>query len=455
MPRAVYLDKPEQWADFAGRLRKARVFGIDSEFWGTDLRKESTVGTARVHVWSVAIRRQRRTPRGFHDCYGFVLPAAALEHPELRAVLEDPSVRKAAHNANVDIHALANAGVSLRGVINTLPLARWTWPGLGVFDLKTLMMTKLGRAPVCEYLDVVSDEREITVTKERTRKVTTCSCGVAGCRLRNGHTKSKEPRTETISKQKIEKFQIPLAEIVPGHRRFELLVDYAAEDAIAAVQVLELAQLEPEPAEFPAAFGSARPRYSQAAEDSIVAMERVGIPIDVPWAAETIARARADEAAQLDTMRPLLPAGCTDKTWSSPQQLMVMFEGLGFPRSPVWAKGQLRHGAPPKVDGTALQWIADHHKPAAETVRELLQLKRIRAQIKYLARMNVPTIYPVTGPMSDGDSRVGAVTGRLAIKGKLASQQLPSRDEIDIYKIRRGIIAEVKESDAGIQPYSR
>lgn len=442
--RAAYLDTPEQWADLAGRLRRARLFGVDSEFWGTDLRKESTVGTARIHVWSVAIRRQRRFPRGFHDCYGFVLPAVALEHPDIIAVLQDPAVRKAAHNASVDIHAFANRGVHLAGIVNTLPLARWTWPGLGVFDLKTLMQVKLGRAPVCEYLDVVRDEREITVIKERTRKITVCSCAVPGCRLRKGHTKSKETLTETVSKLKIERFDIPLYEIVPGHKRFALLVEYAAEDAIAAVQVLELAQLEPEPAAFPAEFGPARPRYSQSAEDSIVAMERVGIPIDVPWAAETIARARADEAAQLDAMRQLLPEGCSDKTWSSPQQLIAMFERLGFPRSPVWAKGQLKAGAPPKVDSAALQWIADHHKPASGLVRELLRLKRIRAQIKYLARMDCPIVYPVTGPLSDGDSRVGAVTGRLAIKGKLASQQLPSREEADLYHIRRGIIAEVK-----------
>lgn len=459
MPRAVYLDTPEQWADLAVRLRRARVFGLDTEFYGTDLRKDSTVGTARIHVWSVAIRRQRRSPRGFHECHGFVLPAAALEHPQIRAVLEDASVRKAIHNQAVDDHAMHNAGVRLRGAINTLPLARWTWAGLGAWDLKGLVVSKLGRAPVCEYLDVVRDEREITLTRERSRKVTVCSCGVAGCRARKGHTKSKETLTETVTRTKIERFEIPLAEIVPpssgyptGHPRFQLLVDYAAEDAIAAIQVLELAQLEPEPAEFPAVFGGVRPRYSQAAEDAIVAMERVGIPIDVPWAAETIARARADETAQLDTMRPLLATDCGDKTWSSPKKLIAMFDSLRYPRSPVWAKGQLKHGVPPKVDGTALQWIADHHAPARTLVRELLQLKRIRAQLKYLARMDVPMIYPVTGPMSDGDSRVGAITGRLAIKGKLASQQLPSREEVDLYHIRRGIIAGTKEpSDDCIQ----
>lgn len=441
MPRAAYLDTPDQWSDLATRLRRARVFGLDTEFYGTDLRKDSTVGTARIHVWSVAIRRQRRSPRGFHECHGFVLPAAALEHPQIRAVLEDASIRKAIHNQAVDDHSMHNAGVQLRGAINTLALARWVWPGLGAWDLKGLMVSKLGRAPVCTYLDVVRDEREVTLTRERSRKVTVCSCGTPGCRLRNGHAKRKETITEAVTRAKIEQFEIPLAEIVPSHRRFPLLVDYAAEDAIAGIQVLELAQLEPEPAEFPEAFGGVRPRYSQAAENAIVAMERVGIPIDVPWAAETIVRARGDETAQLDAMRPLLAPGCTDKAWSSPKQLIAMFDVLRYPKSPVWAKGQLRHGVPPKVDGTALKWIADHHAPARTIVKELLQLKRIRAQIKYLARMDVPMIYPVTGPMSDGDSRVGAITGRLAIKGKLASQQLPSREEVDLYHIRRGIIA--------------
>jgi DNA polymerase I-like protein with 3'-5' exonuclease and polymerase domains len=443
---AQYLASPDEWRALAARMHRARVVGLDTEFYGLDVRKQSTVGLARVHVWSVAIRLRSASPLGFHHCAGFVLPAAALQDPSLRAVLEDPTITKCVHNQSVDDHAIHNHGVDLRGCVNTLNLARWAWPGHVSYRLKPLMQSRLHREPICEYADVVGDTRTVAVTRTRNRKITVCSCGTPGCRLRKGHERRREVVTEEITTYESFEIPLPLQTIVPGHPRWELLVRYAAEDAVAAVQVWELCRLERDPAPFPYA-DSGRPSFCQEAEDAVVAMERVGIPIDVEWCTAQLATARADEAAQLERMRRWLPAAemrlSTDKVWSSPQRLVALFDSLGFPRSPVWAKGRVKPGDPPKTDATALSWIAQHHRPAREVVAEVLHLKRIRAAIKYLVRMSESggLVYPVCGPAGDADRRVGAVTGRLAVKGQLASQQLPARKEVDLYHVRRGIVA--------------
>src|SRR5574338_697366 len=181
---AKYLDRPEQWDELADRIRRAGIIGLDTEFYGVDVRKQSCVGRAKVHVWSVAIRTKRMDPLGFHRARGWVLPVEALLHTPLRAVLEDAEVDKCVHNQPVDDHAMANHGVELRGAINTLDLYRWSHPHLKDFDLKSLMKSELHREPVCEFLDVVRYRTTQRIVKTKTIEVTQCACGVEGCRLR-------------------------------------------------------------------------------------------------------------------------------------------------------------------------------------------------------------------------------------------------------------------------------
>jgi hypothetical protein len=115
---------------------------------------------------------------------------------------------------------------------------------------------------------------------------------------------------------------------------------------------------------------------------------------------------------------------------------------MGFPRSPVWAKGRVKRGDV-KMDHAAMKWIGAHHSGALQLTKLLLRLQRIRSSKKYLEQIAKSSgrIHPICGPAGDEDERAGAVTGRLAIKGELAGQQLPQREEVDIYQIRRAIIA--------------
>lgn len=450
-----FLGERSQWVALAATLRAAGTFGLDSEFYGLDVRKQSCVGLARIHIWSVAIRTERLHPRGFHRAVGWVLPAEALECSELVAVLEDESIVKAVHNQPVDDHAFHNHGIKLRGCINTLGYARWKWPWLVSsvgFGLKALMKEKLSRSPICEFLDVVSYEREIEIVTDKIRKVKRCACGVVGCRARRlpEHAKCEANEPYQTQRTKKEKGQYPLESIVIGHERWELLVRYSAEDAIAGVEVLELIELEEDPAPFP--FGSVRPMFSQAVEDSIVAMERVGFRVDVEWCRTQADRALKDEETELVWLHKwsVLNAPVegphrrdeVDGVWSSPTQLVALFDLLEWPRSPVWKKGRVKRGEV-KTDATALEWIGKNAEGSAPLIKHLLHLKRIRSGKKYLVKLRDSggMVYPICGPAGDDDDRNGAVTGRLGIKGTLEAQQLPTNEELDLYQVRRAIIA--------------
>lgn len=453
----VWLDRPDAWDTLARCLRDAGTVGLDTEFYGLDVRKQSCVGLARVHVWSVAVRTAARSPLGFARARGWVLPAAALVHPSLKAALEDASVTKCVHNQPVDDHAINNHGVRLAGCVNTLGLARWVWPGLvtgGGFGLKNLMVMKLRRNPVCEYVDVVNDERTIQIVKTTSVKITRCGCGVAKCKKRRPadlHAKVKTTGLLAETVDKIEKYQHTLESIVPGHDRWELLVRYAGEDAVAALEIEELASREKVPAAFP--FGGARPDFNQRAEDAVVLMERQGFPVDVAFCDQQAAIAATDEEKQLVWLHTWFVVNGAveygphrredvDPIWSSPKQLLELFDSLEYPRSPIWKKGKVKPGDA-KLDGTALKWIGKNWGEAKQLTEHVLQLKKIRNGKKYLGKLasSGGWIHPICGAAGDADDRNGAVTGRLGIKGTFEAQQLPTREDVDLYHVRKAVVA--------------
>lgn len=375
-------------------------------------------------------------------------------------MLEDPGIRKCVHNQPVDDHAIHNHGVDLKGCINTLDLARWSWPELvngGGFGLKSLMQERLHRNPVCEFLAVVRYWRHESVTKERKVKVSVCSCGTSGCRKRKGHEKTKGEIMTTEVVERDVKDEYPLESVVPGHERWELLVEYAAEDAIAALELEELCRNEPDPAPFPYEDDpEGRPAFNQAVVNEVVLMERTGFKVDTEYATKQLAVATADEEKELLWLRGWFRKNINiddgewfahededvNGIWSSPKQLGELFDYFGFPRSPIWKKGKVKRGEI-KLDGAALEWIAKNHPPSAKLIARILQLKKIRSQKKYLDKLANCGGYvnPITGPAGDADDRNGAVTGRLGIKGVVEAQQLPSREEVDIYQVRRAIVA--------------
>ena len=483
----VWLHTPEHWDWLAGVLRRARRFGLDSEFHSVDVTKQSCVGRAVIHVWSVAVRTKRLSPSGYHRCRGWVLPGAALAHPGLIAVLQDPAVGKDIHGA-VDWHAFANHGISIRGGRNTLDFVRWMRPeqvnSPGRFKLKALMGAMLRRNPVCTYKELVTDTRVVQVVKQRKVKRSGCSCGAEGCRMRKPtacsacgghgvaelglcdtcggdgevrHGKWKREELEDVIHEKQEEFEWPLEQLVPGHPKFPLLLRYALEDAVAALQIGELAEQAPDPAPWP--FGGARPGFPQDVSDGIVHMEGNGFPVDVAWCRQTAEVWRGEEEKELAWLHrwyvknapeygphrrestPKKKNG-VDCTWSSVPKKVALFDALDIPRSPIWKKGRVKQGDV-KMDSTALEWIARNHPPAKQLIDHLLRLFRIRSGLKYVEKLRDSGgwVHPICGPAGDDDDRAVAVTGRIGIKGELEAQQLPTKEELDLLKVRRAIIA--------------
>lgn len=230
----LYASDAADWERVAARLRTKGAFGLDTEFSGVDLRSESCVRRARVHVWSVAVATGRLHPRGYPITAGVVLPADALSCPAIVGVLNDPKITKYVHNLPVDSHTLANHGIDLQGAVNTLSMARWMLPGIASYGLKDLMPL-FGRRPLGDFKELFRKPKRIPKVNKIREKG--CSCGEEGCRKRKGpHEKWEKVRHEI---EWIEKgFEpIPLTEIVPGHDLWDTLLKYAGEDAMAALEL--------------------------------------------------------------------------------------------------------------------------------------------------------------------------------------------------------------------------
>ena len=454
----IYLDKPSQWHELVRRVRAAGFCGFDTEFYGLNIKKQSCVGRARIHVFSIALRTEKLSPYGFHLCRGWVLPVVALEDPVVRALLSDETVRKDVHNQSVDSHALANHGVRLAGGRNTLGLIRYYRPELvkqkGRFALKPMMLTLLHREPVCDYIDVVRATRPYAKLKTRRVKTRVCSCGIEGCRLRKGHAKTDTVAVEEYIVESAEDYEMPLQSIVPGHPRHDLLCRYAAEDAIAALQTGEIADdaalAPPAPWPYEEGFGE-RPGFDQRLEEAIIALESVGIPVDLEYCNSRLPEALADEEKDLAWLYKWYVVNShtygphrreeVDAVWTSHDQKLALFDSLEFPHSPVWKKGLVKRGDV-KLDGTAQEWISKAYPPAKQLMEKLLHLQRVQAGIKYLKKAHDcgKTVFITCGPSGDADDRVGAITGRLAVKGEMPVQQLPHDKKKDLYSIRKSLI---------------
>lgn len=245
----AYLDTPERWDAAIAACRSAGVFGLDTETTGHDVKISSPAHRALVHVWSIALRSGTRSPRGFRLARGAVLPAVALRYPAWVELLGDPGVVKVAHNAGHDAHALANAGVVLRGWRDTLGLARLVLPERAAgatgpdgevwlkppgYDLKHLAIDVLGKVPRETYRELVATTRVGQVVSHAPCPEPTCAKPATCLRRTGGHGRVRT--TEDVLRPGPD---IALEEITPGHERWDRLLAYAAADAVDALELAE------------------------------------------------------------------------------------------------------------------------------------------------------------------------------------------------------------------------
>lgn len=243
----TYADTIEEGTQLAERIRSvadrsgALDLGFDTEFYGVRVGKESTVARAKVHFASLAWLEggERFHPRGY------TIPRAAVvsrkvvvECEPFRRLFMDKRLVWFAHNAPVDVHTMKNEGVDILNVVNTLTLARWTYPararaqyGGGGFSLDALGQDLLGVGKLETFSELFRELRE--TWKETVLAYKSCACGTAKCRKRSaGHT--KQSWTETVREPVVVEADVPLEEVTPGHPLFERAKRYSAQDAVLA-----------------------------------------------------------------------------------------------------------------------------------------------------------------------------------------------------------------------------
>lgn len=226
-----------------GYIRGFKVAGLDTEFYGVDIRSQSPVSRSKCHVWSVAVPSGRETALGYNHTESFVFTADALASPEVKAWLEDTDFTKAVHNQPVDSHTLGNAGICLRGGVNTLDLARWVYPHLArgfaqPFALGNLAHSLAGLNKTEDYKDLFAYDARKAFEVETTKK--RCQCGELSCRKKTGdHVRKWPERVTSTVYRKVTEFT-PLTDLHPAHPLWPRYIAYAARDAELALIVYQI-----------------------------------------------------------------------------------------------------------------------------------------------------------------------------------------------------------------------
>jgi DNA polymerase I-like protein with 3'-5' exonuclease and polymerase domains len=197
----------------------------------------------------------------------------------------------------------------------------------------------------------------------------------------------------------------------------------------------------------------------QAIEEAAIEMEWNGFLIDSEYFTNQAKVASEDLLSCFGRLRSGLSdlgirRESPDNIWSSSKQLVALLhddsDGLRLPPSPYWFKGRVNiDDGERKLDRTALEWVASRcvgpHAPARGIVEGVMELRRIGSSLKYLTKLPKYVgpdgfVHPSCGPASDEDDRVGAITGRRAMKNPEA-HQIPRDKRKDRYHIRRGFVA--------------
>lgn len=242
-------------------------------------------------------------------------PLASEAMAPLRALLEDPSVKKTAHNVKYDLLVLRRAGITLRGVDFDSMLASYVLdPSRRSHAIDALAVEFLGIA-MTGYDEL---------------------CG-----------KGKQ--------------QMPYDEVPIVAAR-----DYSCADSDVALRLREL--FEPRLAEHDA--DALLRDIELPLVDVLADMEWTGIAIDVPWFRSLKTRF---EAARLELERQIhAEAGETFNVNSNPQLRTILFEKLGLPIKKKTATG-------PSTDASVLQELADEGHTLPQLLMEYRELAKLES----------------------------------------------------------------------------
>lgn len=242
--RSVWV-ATESDADAAARtIRLADTAGYDSEFDGVDLSVESCVGKSRIDVFSIAVSTERLSPLGFYWPRSWVFDGRLITYGPIKEYLEDARYTKVVHNLPVDSHTARNAGVEIKGGLNTLSLARWVYPWRanllrGNFDLDSLCKWRVGFGKTEDFDDFLRYDDYEEYTEMVERKVC-IACDDPSCRKKKAPHDAREPRiVEAVRRRKVRR-TYDLRGIRPGNPLFKRYLAYAASDAELAFIIYQM-----------------------------------------------------------------------------------------------------------------------------------------------------------------------------------------------------------------------
>ncbi len=233
----TYLTKKKEWNKLIDYiLTEKEPIGWDTEFDGVDFSGgDNCVNKSRLDVWSIALFDGGFHPRGYSTAVGYVLPAEAITY--FSPVLTNPDLKKIAHNATVDIHTAFNSGVDVVGVIDTLGMFRWLYPGRMLYGLDVLGREFLDDSKFVKFKDLCSEP----IFLEEDEEVKLCVCGEEDCRKRKLPMHLKYTVKQRVLVEQKERKIIPISEIGPLDPRWKTKEEYTAQDPVLSLCLYDFA----------------------------------------------------------------------------------------------------------------------------------------------------------------------------------------------------------------------
>ncbi|HEX9729244.1 MAG TPA: DNA polymerase I [Gemmatimonadales bacterium] len=274
-------------------------------------------------------------------------PFTAAAMQPLVEFLGDPDARKVAHDAKQSWLALMNAHVPFAGLVHDTMLASFVLdPGRRSHDLSVLAVERLG-APVREYADLIGKGRDVRSFDE----IAVADAARFACER--------------------------LAVVLRLHDTLE-----AELDRLGLRRLLDDLELPLVPV--------------------LVAMERIGVSVDVERLAE-LSREFGHELAALE-QRIHAEAGTDFNINSTPQLRHVLFEKLQLP-----IIKKTKTGA--STDADVLAQLAEMGYPTPQLLLEYRELTKLRSTYVDVLPQRVD---PATGRIHTTFNQTGAATGRLS-----------------------------------------
>jgi DNA polymerase-1 len=249
--QATVLDDPDQLPAMVRRLRAVPLVGLDTETSSLVPREADLVGlslaASPTEVWYLPFGH--RPPTG-----ELAAPAPVRNLPPLDdfalapvvALLEDPAVRKAAHNIKFDWQVLRRLGIELGGVAYDSMLASFVLdPGRRSHAIDTLCLEHFGRS-MQTYADVTGRGRAQIPFAEVPVSVAASYCGTDSATVLALHERFAPALRDMAMEPLLRDIELPLVAVLTDMEWEGISIDPAVFARLNAELGAELRRLEGE-----------------------------------------------------------------------------------------------------------------------------------------------------------------------------------------------------------------